>query len=161
MHHGVLGAADVEVDGQPVVRGFAIEWSFVFMRRGEAQEVPRRTSEAVERVGLAFGRASALWTGCVDELGNIREWGAPGTRGLIFLHLGEPHGQLVFRYRNDAVVFAIDDRNRRAPVTLSRDQPIPHPVTDGRFSYLMLDRIASDRLDGVVGRQTIEDIRIN
>ena len=40
MHHGVLGAADVEVDRQPVIDGAAIERAAVFVRRGEAQEVP-------------------------------------------------------------------------------------------------------------------------
>ena len=78
MHHGVLGTADVEIDRQPVIRHRALERRAVVMWRGEAQKVPRRTGEAVERVGLALGRTAAFRTSGVDELG--RRWPAASAR---------------------------------------------------------------------------------
>ena len=58
---GVLDAADVRVDGSPLVRPRGVEKASVGVVRGEeAQEVPRAVDEGVHRVGVAQGGLAGL-----------------------------------------------------------------------------------------------------
>ena len=64
---GVFDAADVLVDGQPVVDRLSREWGLVVGRVGEAQEVPGGIHERVHGVGLPAGRTVAGRTGGSKE----------------------------------------------------------------------------------------------
>ena len=73
MQDGVLDAADVLVDGEPVLRDLRVERSAVVVRVGVAIEIPGRIDERVHGVGFAARRAAALGTRRVDELGQAAE----------------------------------------------------------------------------------------
>ena len=50
---------------------------------------------------------------------------------LEVLDVGQQHGQLVVRHRDDPADVAVDDRDRAAPVALPREAPVPQPEVDG------------------------------
>ena len=56
--------------------------------------------------------------------------------------LRQQHWQVVLRDGHGAAVVAVDDRNRRAPVALARNEPVAHPVLNGPLApALRLDEI--------------------
>ncbi len=70
---GVLDAADVLVNGEPVIDDLAVEGRTVIVRVGVAIEVPGRIDERVHGVGLATRRAATLRTRRVHELRHALE----------------------------------------------------------------------------------------
>ena len=50
----------------------------------------------------------------------------------------QQHRQLVLGHRHGAALVAVDDRDRRTPVALARDQPVAHPVLDGPAAPALL-----------------------
>ena len=124
----VLDAAAVEVDRHPVRRSRRIEGQFGVLRVAEPQEVPGRIDERVHRVGFPPGRAAAGRTRGLHELRHVRERriAPPGER----LDVRQDHGQLVVRHADDAVLRAVDDRDGRSPVALTRDPPVLQPELD-------------------------------
>ena len=64
----VLDAADVLIDGKPVLRGLRIEGSVVVVRVGVAVEIPGGIDEGVHGIGFTACGPAALGTGRVDEL---------------------------------------------------------------------------------------------
>ena len=51
--------------------------------------------------------------------------------------LGQNYGQVFFRHWHDAVFFAIEYGNGRAPIALARDPPVFQAVGDGGFAEAM------------------------
>ena len=103
----------------------------VVVRIEVAQIVPRRLEERVHRVALAARRPAAFRAGRVDERRIARERRAfAGDR-----HVGRQQDrQLVVGDRHFAAALAVDDRNRRAPIALPRDEPIAQAVVDARLA---------------------------
>ncbi len=117
MQDGVLDAAAVEVDRRPVSDLGGIERQFVVVGVGKAVEIPRRIDERVHRVGFPTCRLAANRAGGVDELRHLRE-----RRIAAAGELRDPrqhHGQLVVGDGDRAVLGTMNDRDRRAPVTLA------------------------------------------
>ena len=112
----MLDTSGVLVDGHPVVGQLGIERLGRIVRAGVAQEVPGRVDERVHRVGLPPSLLAA-----------DRTCGPVPIRllGEGFVLGGQLNRQLVPRYGHDAVIRAVDDRDRRAPIPLTRDQPVP------------------------------------
>src|SRR5690348_4461942 len=94
------------------------------MRVGEAQEVPATAGKAVHRVGLAGGRAATLWAGSVDEFWNVGQWAAAVATWFVAFDWWQLYGQLVIWYGYWAVLRAVDDWDRCAPITLAANQPV-------------------------------------
>ena len=69
----VLNAADVLVDGKPILRDFGIERSAVVVRVRVTIEIPGRIDEGVHGIGFAPRQTAALGTRRVDELGQTAE----------------------------------------------------------------------------------------
>ena len=92
---------------------------------GEAQEIPRRIDECIERIGFAKRRLAALWT--IDMLPRrmARQWIAGGLEIDIFR---QDHRQLLLAHRHYAARLAMDERDGRAPVPLARNAPVAQPV---------------------------------
>ena len=59
MQDGVFNSADVLLNGQPAIDGFAAEGPFLVVGIGKTEEIPGRTHEGVHRVGFALGRFTA------------------------------------------------------------------------------------------------------
>src|SRR6266478_429532 len=77
VQNGVLDAAYVLVDAaisKPVTGYLTVEGGPVVAGVGVAIKVPGGIHKCVHRVGLATGRAPALWTRCIDELRHTTQW---------------------------------------------------------------------------------------
>ena len=76
------------------------------------------------------------------ELRKVRQRRAAGPGEL---HVGgEPHRQLVLRYRHHAAAVAIDHGNGRAPVALAGDAPIAQPKANGALAPVFLLQVGGD-----------------
>ncbi len=158
----VLDAADVLVDRQPAV-GDGGSVGVAASGGGETDEVPGRVDEGVHGVGLAQRRLAALRTGDV----------LPGRVAVERVArlvdddvVGQAHRQVVRRHRHDAVVGAMDDGNRAAPVALARDAPVAQAVVDlalslrGAGEHGRLEAAGDLFLGGVDGH-AVEEIGID
>ena len=70
---GVFDAANVLVDGKPVLRGLGVEGCAVIMRVGVAVKVPGRIDEGVHGIGFAACGTSTFGADGVHEFGNARQ----------------------------------------------------------------------------------------
>src|SRR6185436_13845776 len=112
---------------------------------GVAHVVPRRIDERVQRVGLALARASALRAGRVDEVAALRERVAAAVRHAV---LREDDGQVLLRHWHVAARRAMDDRDRRAPVSLPRDAPVAQTERYPLLAQTHRGELGGDRVDG-------------
>ncbi len=123
MHHRVLVTADVLIDGQPLAGSLGVERLVALVGRDEPEVVPRRIDERIQRIRLSPRVAVTLGTGRLDELivGRQRR---PGLGGK----LRQFDRKLLVGDEHLAAVLAVDDRDRRPPVSLSGDTPVPDSV---------------------------------
>src|SRR5687767_6047538 len=128
MQDRVLDAPRVLADG-PSLDVLAPEWSLLVARGAVAEDVPARVDERVHRVGVASRVTTARRTGGLDEPVVTRE-GRLSARAEVDV-VGELHRQVRLGHRDLAVLVAVDDRDRRAPVPLARDQPVAKPERNG------------------------------
>src|SRR5437016_5161398 len=70
---------------------------------------------------------------------------AAAVRHAIF---GQDYRQILFRHRDVAAVVAMDDRNRRAPITLARNAPVAQAVGDFLLAQAVGGEVGGDRVDG-------------
>src|ERR1035441_7990261 len=128
VEHGVLVAADVHVDRQPVPGAIRVQRTIREVRRRVAQEVPARVEEVVADVGFPPGRLAALWTGHIDPGLALGEGGDARADGAEVLDRGEEDGKVFVGHAHWAVDGTVDDGKRRPPVPLPRDDPVPQAV---------------------------------
>src|SRR4051812_4999900 len=124
MQDRMFDATDILRDWKPLFRLRAIEW---LIRRlaGEADEVPARIDEGVERVGFACRQAAAA--GTVDIFPRrvaIERVARPVELDIV----GKHDRQLIVRNRNRSALRAVEDRDRRAPIALARHAPVAQAV---------------------------------
>ena len=75
--------------------------------------------------------------------------------------LGQHHRQLFARHRHRAARLAMDDRDRRPPVTLARHAPVAQPP-DGRSLAPAVRLGAGDHLaDGVLRGEAVEEAAVH
>ena len=140
VQYGVLVAADVGRDRQPLRRQLAIEGDVAAVGARVAQEVPGAVEEVVADVGLASAHRAAGGAGHAIPLvvaGQRRDAAVVGTE---VLDQRQHHRQLGFGNRYRAAAVAVDDRDRRPPVPLARDAPVVQPVVHhGRRTPALLE----------------------
>ena len=143
VHGGVLDAARVLVDRQPVVALLLVPRHVVFVdglallpvRRHVSVVIPTGAHEGVHGVGLTRGRAAALGARHVQEALVILQRAL--ARGLELRVVGQHHRQVLVWHRHRAAGLAVDDGDGRAPHTLAADQPIAQPVRDRGFTLVV------------------------
>ncbi len=151
---GVLDAADVLVDREPVVGDLPAPRSLLVARVAVADEVPGGVDERVHRVRLAMRLSPAARAGRVHPVLGGRERRAALRQ--ILLDLGEEHGQVLLGHRDHPAGLAVEDGDRAAPVTLAGEEPVAQAVADlGPAETLRLQPL-DDRLLPLIGRQTRE-----
>ena len=128
----VLGAAGVEVDRQHPARALRVPGPVVELGRGIAQEVPGGIDERIGHVGLSSARPTTSRAPGPDEALDGGQRRNARARGPEVLHLWQQHRQILVRHGNRAAGVAVNDRDRRAPVALAGDEPVPHPVAHRR-----------------------------
>src|SRR6185437_5526721 len=153
----VLDPADILRDWQPFLRLGPVEW-LVRRLAGEADEVPARIDEGIERVGLARRLAAAARA--IDM--SPRRMAIERIPGLVEFDILRKHdGQLVARHRNCTAGRAVDHRDGRTPVALTRDAPVPKAILDGALPPAR--RLGAADYFGLrlLGRQSIEELRVD
>ena len=128
VHTSVFRAADVLVYGQHFVDILAVERLIVVVRVGIAQVVPTRANERVESVGVAARGSAAHRASHVHKLFALTERRFAVGREIDVV--GKFDGQILFGNGNRAAVVAMDNRDRRAPVTLTGNRPVAQAVVD-------------------------------
>ncbi len=146
----VFNAADILVNGEPLVDSFLVKGLCVVLGGQVAQEIPRAVNKGVHCVGFALCVLAALWALCVHESCARQKRGLAAA--FKFNVSWQKHRKLFVRHGHHAAVRAIDNRNRSAPVTLARDEPVAklevdrclsdffffHPCGDFPFSVFVL-----------------------
>src|SRR5439155_15027572 len=123
---GVLDAPDVLIDRHPVLGGGALEHPLLVVRRAVAEEVPRGLDERVHRVRLPARLAAALRARGVDERGDLGQRRAALAGELHVLR--EHDGKVLLLLGDEAVLLAVYDGDRRAPVALAADAPVTQAI---------------------------------
>src|SRR5439155_5915980 len=118
VHRRVVDAADVLVDGAPPVTELLVERRLVVVRIAVTHEVPGRVDEGVHRLDLAPSLAAAAWASRPHPFLGAGERRDPP--GPIVLEMWQHDGQLLVRDRNLAALLAVHNRDRAAPVALTR-----------------------------------------
>ena len=117
----MLDAADVLVHGHPVVSASG-DHGLLVLGIAVAHEVPGAVDKGVHGVGFAPRRAA---TDRADHTGMETRVLVQGVAAAIgHTILRQQHRQVLFGYRHRAVLRAMDDRNRRAPVALPAHTPV-------------------------------------
>ena len=120
----MLDPANILPDRKPRLGLGAVERRILGLAR-EADEIPARIDKRVEGVSLtprlaAAGRAINQTPAVVP---------VERVAGQLERHIcGQHHGQLVARNADRAALVAMDDRDRRAPVTLAAHPPIAQAI---------------------------------
>ena len=154
---GMLHPADILAHRQPLRRHRRIERAIIG-RAGEANEIPRRIGEGVERIGLATGRLAALRAIHMLPRRVAIERVPRHIEGHVF---GQNHRQLLLRHRHDAADLAVDDRDRRAPVTLAAYPPIAQAILRHAFAPASGLGPRNHGGAGVVGAHAVEEARVH
>ena len=125
----VLDAAAVEIHRQPVA-------SPLPDRTAARRSADRRSGRAYQDESTNVSIVSVSRRAGPPHVGHVTLTNS-GTcasgespRPVNCVTIGSSHGQLVVGHRDDAVLLAVDHRDRRAPVALARDAPVLQPVLD-------------------------------
>ncbi len=142
---GVLDAADVLVDRQPVVGRLPVQHAAFELRAGVAGEIPGRLDEGVHGVGFALGRLAAFRAAAFVEFRHLRQRRTGAVRYHVFR---QHHRQLVGRHRDVAASLAVDDRDRAAPVALAADAPVAQAELGARLAQALGLEVGADGVEG-------------
>ena len=157
VQHGVLDAADVLVDRQPVVDRRPIH-RLLRLRAAEAGVVPGGVDKGIHGVSVALGRAAA--GRAVDVLPG-RMVGQRIARLVEGRILGQRYRQIVFRHRNDPAVGTMDHRDRAAPVALPRHTPVAQAILDLALALVVRLEPADRRVDRLGDREAVQEVGVN
>ena len=154
----MLDPADILRDRQPCLGLGAVE-RLVRRLAGEADEVPARIDERVERVGLALRLAAALRA--IDML-PASDGGRAGCPGLSkSTSSGRTTGSWSRGHRHRAAAVAVDDRDRRAPIALARHAPVAQPLLGRALAPAGGLGAADDFGDRLLGGQPVEELGVD
>ena len=140
----MLDAADILIDRHPIVRLRRVEGQLGIVRVGIAHVIPARAREGIHRVSLTLGRSTTLRTGGVDER-FVRCQRLARRQVDVF---GQQHRQLIFRHRHYAAMLAMNGRDRVAPITLARDEPVAQAEFHAAFAFACALKLGNDRFFG-------------
>ena len=152
----MLDPADILFDRQPFGDLVAFE-RFVIGLAGEAQEIPARIHECVERIGLAGRRAAAGRAGGVLPRRMAQQRVARSLEVDIF---GQGDRQLFLRHRHHTTRIAMDKGDRRAPVPLARNAPVAQAPYRLAFAPALLLDPANDLALGGLDLHPVEEVGV-
>src|SRR5215208_6332335 len=159
VQNGVLYAAGVLVDGEPLLSPFGIERPLIVVRREVTVPVPRGVHESVHRVRLACGRAAATGTLGIVEVRVELE--GRFARGHELGFLWEQDGEVFFRDGDDAALVVEDYGNRSTPIALAANQPVVKPVSYRSLSRIALLEPGCNLFLALGARSTVEPTRVD
>ena len=152
MQNGVLNAANILVDGHPVIGRCAVGGR-VRVKAGKAGIIPAAVNKRVECICFARRVAAAFRASRVLPRGVAVERIARRVEADIF---GQGDGQVGARHRNGAAIGAMDHRDRATPVALARNAPIAQPEVHLPRAAPLLDKLCDDLLARRGGAQPVK-----
>src|ERR1043166_2118257 len=102
--------------------------------------------------------AAATRTLRIDEVAALRKRVSGAVGNAV---LGQHNGQILFRNWNGSTLRAMDERNRRAPVTLARDAPVAQSERRLFFAQTQRGQIRGDRIDGIAIAEAVVLARVD
>ena len=155
MQNGMLDAADILVDRQPVIRLRTLDRLVGIGRRAITREIPAGIHKRVASVGFAPRRLAACRAGDVFPCRMMVERIA----GLIECDIiRQFDGQIFFRNRHDAARVAVDERDRATPITLAADTPVAQAVLAQHLPGLELFDFGDCRFLRLFDIQPVEEL---
>ncbi len=146
MRHGMV-RPNINICRRPIRNRLWIPSMFRISRRSIPPQIPRRTSIAVQSVRLArhFFKMRLASFRVFDRnfhrqpILRFCQSRSPRLIWFIILHLWQHHRQLILWNRMRIAVFVVRNRDRTTPISLTRNQPIPHFIS--RFRRAKLPKI--------------------
>ena len=132
MQNSMFDAADIMIDRQPVF-GAWVDHA-VRVAACKAREIPGRFHKSIEGIGFPARRFAA---GRASRMGESRMRNQRRLRAIQHYVPGQFHRQILFRDRNRAAVVAINNRNRRTPVTLAGNAPVAQSEISFALTFLV------------------------
>src|SRR6267378_1220920 len=117
--------ANILVNRKPVRRLRRIKRSLIIVGIAVPVEIPRRIHKRIHRVRFTPSRPSALRALHIHKLRIRRQRRFPFARQLWIRR--QQHRQILVGHRHQSILLAINHRDRRAPISLPRNSPIPQP----------------------------------
>ena len=148
---GVLDAADVLVHRHPV-GGLCVDHRGFGKFAGVARVVPGRVHEGVHGVGFTPRRLAALRARRGEKIKALVQRIAGAVRDAVF---GQLDRQLVVGHGYRAAAVAVDDRDRAAPVALTRDSPVAQAVLHLLVAQAFGIQVGGNGIDGCFVAQPI------
>src|SRR5215211_7452770 len=156
MQYGVLDAAGVLVNREPLLSPLGVERSLVVVGREITVLVPRGVHESVYRVRLARGRAAAVGAFRIVEV--MVELVGRFARRHKLGFLGEQNRQVLLEDGDDTAFVAEDYANWGPPIALAADQPVVQPVRDRGLAGAAFLQPGRDLLLAIAARGTVEPV---
>ena len=157
MQHRMLDPADILIHRQPAFRRRRID-ALIPAAGCIAREIPAGFKKRIERIRLPLRRVAAARAVHLFPARVMRQRVA----GLIECHiLRQRHRQLCIRHRHRAAIRTMNNRNRRPPIALAADTPIPQPVIDLALADTACFKLRNRRFLGLCHRKPIEQQRIH
>ena len=124
----MLDTADILIHRHPIVCRVPLDYATLIVRRAVAQKIPGRLDESVYRVVLAPRMSTAARAGSADERGMAGERRASLAADLDVMR--QHDRKIFFLFGHHAARVAVDDWDRRSPVTLAADSPVAQAIID-------------------------------
>ncbi|OPZ32611.1 MAG: hypothetical protein BWY98_01311 [Tenericutes bacterium ADurb.BinA155] len=133
MKDRVLLSADIEIDREPVLEEFRIGQLLVVIRIDVTEIIPGRPGPLRHRVGFA-GAFHAIHHDVQPRFGRVFERRFAAFARRVLIHFRKDQRQFLFRDPHRLPILQMDDRDRLAPITLTREDPVAEFVINHAFS---------------------------
>ena len=154
----VFRTADIKVDRHPVSDQFLVREFLIVMRIDIAQEVPARAGRTRHRGGLSFPLLAVDFD--IDPVRRLLQRRSAVGR-FIVIEFRQDQRQLIITQSDHAVVIEMNDRDRFAPVTLTREDPFTDTVVDLLLTDTAFAQPFDHRVDCVFLAETVQEFGID
>ena len=129
VQNGVFHSTDILINRQPVGKRLLVEGSAVVARIRESGEIPGGLHKRIHCIGFTLRRSAATGTDGMYKRVKMRQRRASIGQRLRIQR--QQDRELLLGNRHHAALFAIHNRNRRAPETLTGNIPVAETPVDG------------------------------
>ena len=151
-------AATIDVNWRPVINFSWIPSLFFVVRISIAPEIPATTSIAIKSISLASHLLAV--NDDFHEFFGLGESATTRAVRLIIVNLRQHNWKLIFWNRMSIAIFVVSDRNWRAPVTLARNEPVAHAISNLFLANALLLEPSNNLFTRIGTLLTIESARI-
>ena len=162
----------VIINRHPMVNSLRIPRFIIIVRVEISQEIPARTSIAIQSVSLAstfYPIVAVRLTFCnwcsfssfnihpdSHPIINLSQNGSITARWLKVLHLWQNHRQAFISHGNWRTTINMNNWNRSAPIALTRNQPIAHFIRGFTSTRILLLQPRNNLLASILAPDPVE-----